>query len=1004
MIGRDGELLAAREALRTAGAVLLSGPGGIGRTAVAAALAAEAADCGSTVLRCTPVPPERDLPYVGLGDLLAGLPGGQLDALLDGLPAGPARAALDAALLRGAGPGGATDRLALGLGLVDLLRALAARADRSGLLLVLDGLQWLDAPTTRALGFALRRAGTGVRVLATARDDAAPAGWWELCPPSTVEVRLPPLTPTAVAQLLARDLGGPLPVALLRDVQSVAAGNPGHALELARSGFRLGLLGPHGVPPALRAAMLARLCPYGAAERRLLLLAAVAARPTLALLREAAGCEPIRLLDGALRARVLELVDPPRPAAPPVGAGGPEAGPRAGELRFREPVLRVVLLAEAGPTELAAARSALAAATADPEERARLAALAQLAPPDARTLAEAARRAHRRGAPEEAYGLALLAIRQGAHDADRLTGPVDLAEPAVLVDAAGYAAAAARWPEARALALRVLAPRAPGDVGRSPAAVVLRTRARVVLLRSAGQAPAGLGELIGEGLAEVGTVRSAQEPAGAVGWAESELLRWAADGRLLAGDPGPAATAAEAAVAAAVPGEAAQRVAALGTLAAVRAARGELRSGRRALAEAAALLRGVADRGARSGLRLGLLRAELALDDPAALRTALAIAVPGHPDVSGSDASGSDAHDADAHGFDAPDLAAITALGLRCAAHARLGDAASAMAAADQLREALATLGEPLAAPASAPSPAPASAPSPVHGLALHAAALAELTGGSAERAGELARRAAAGWAAAGDRLHQVRALGTLGESGLLRGDAAATAVGVEVLQEARRLSTAAGFADPAAVRRLALLAEGLAALGEHGTAAQVLRQGHDLTLRWEGGPQLPARAALDRAAGLAQAGVGNGRAAVDLLRAAAERQRAAGLPLEVARTLLALGSVERRLRHRPGARAVLLEARELCADRTAHPLLARVMRELGRLDQVAALPGADGGLLTASEQRMAGLAADGATNREVAAALFVSVKTVEGTLSRVYRKLGVRSRAGLARALAAGG
>ncbi len=51
----------------------------------------------------------------------------------------------------------------------------------------------------------------------------------------------------------------------------------------------------------------------------------------------------------------------------------------------------------------------------------------------------------------------------------------------------------------------------------------------------------------------------------------------------------------------------------------------------------------------------------------------------------------------------------------------------------------------------------------------------------------------------------------------------------------------------------------------------------------------------------------------------------------------------------------------------------------------------------------MAALVMEGATNREIAARLFVSVKTVEATLTRVYRKLGIRSRVDLVR-LAAGG
>jgi DNA-binding CsgD family transcriptional regulator len=60
--------------------------------------------------------------------------------------------------------------------------------------------------------------------------------------------------------------------------------------------------------------------------------------------------------------------------------------------------------------------------------------------------------------------------------------------------------------------------------------------------------------------------------------------------------------------------------------------------------------------------------------------------------------------------------------------------------------------------------------------------------------------------------------------------------------------------------------------------------------------------------------------------------------------------------------------------------------------------------VLSETERRVATLAADGLSNQEIAQRAFVSVKTVEASLTRVYRKLGVRSRAGLARALAEGG
>jgi DNA-binding CsgD family transcriptional regulator len=59
---------------------------------------------------------------------------------------------------------------------------------------------------------------------------------------------------------------------------------------------------------------------------------------------------------------------------------------------------------------------------------------------------------------------------------------------------------------------------------------------------------------------------------------------------------------------------------------------------------------------------------------------------------------------------------------------------------------------------------------------------------------------------------------------------------------------------------------------------------------------------------------------------------------------------------------------------------------------------------LTATERRVAELAASGLSNREIAARAFLTTKAVEANLTRVYRKLGIRSRGGLARALEAGG
>jgi DNA-binding NarL/FixJ family response regulator len=115
--------------------------------------------------------------------------------------------------------------------------------------------------------------------------------------------------------------------------------------------------------------------------------------------------------------------------------------------------------------------------------------------------------------------------------------------------------------------------------------------------------------------------------------------------------------------------------------------------------------------------------------------------------------------------------------------------------------------------------------------------------------------------------------------------------------------------------------------------------------------------------------------------------------PLERARSLLALGITQRRGKRRREARQTLTRALETF-DHLGAPLWAeRAAAELGRI------PGrtAGSGELTATEQRVAELVSEGHSNKEVAFALFISVRTVEASLSSIYAKLGVRSRSELA-------
>jgi DNA-binding CsgD family transcriptional regulator len=120
---------------------------------------------------------------------------------------------------------------------------------------------------------------------------------------------------------------------------------------------------------------------------------------------------------------------------------------------------------------------------------------------------------------------------------------------------------------------------------------------------------------------------------------------------------------------------------------------------------------------------------------------------------------------------------------------------------------------------------------------------------------------------------------------------------------------------------------------------------------------------------------------------------RAPAQPFERARTLLALGTVQRRDRKRGAARASLTAASDAFAQLGAPLWLRKAQSELERTGGAAV----DDAGLTATEGRIALLIAAGRTYREAADELFISPKTVQWNLSKIYRKLGIRSRAQLA-------
>ncbi len=150
--------------------------------------------------------------------------------------------------------------------------------------------------------------------------------------------------------------------------------------------------------------------------------------------------------------------------------------------------------------------------------------------------------------------------------------------------------------------------------------------------------------------------------------------------------------------------------------------------------------------------------------------------------------------------------------------------------------------------------------------------------------------------------------------------------------------------------------------------------------------------AAATRARGVA-ASARDVPSALEALGAAAEAFASLGYQLDAARTRLTLGRALVASGRRTSAAEALAAARDEFRSLGATPWERQAAEELERV-----APGRTTGTLTDTEARIVALVADGRRNREVAAELFVSVATVEAHLTRIYRKLGVRSRTELSR------
>jgi DNA-binding CsgD family transcriptional regulator len=189
------------------------------------------------------------------------------------------------------------------------------------------------------------------------------------------------------------------------------------------------------------------------------------------------------------------------------------------------------------------------------------------------------------------------------------------------------------------------------------------------------------------------------------------------------------------------------------------------------------------------------------------------------------------------------------------------------------------------------------------------------------------------------------------------------------------------------------LKAQALARVGRQAEAVALAAEEVDLARAW-GSPATVGRSLRVLGTAEGQDGIAHLEEACAVLEDAPAR-------LEQARALAALGEGRRRGRRPTDAREPLRRALELAEIAGATPLVERARAELyatGARPRTTALLGIRS--LTSSERRVADLAADGFSNRDIAQSLYVTPKTVEVHLSNTYRKLGIGSRRELPDAL----
>ena len=396
IVGREPEIEVLRGFVGADGsgrALVLSGEAGIGKTTLWEAGVELARERGLRALVARPSGTEARLSFAALIDVFEGV----VDAGTWRHVPAPQRSALEVALLRAEPSGAPPEPHAIVLGVLNVLRVLAAEGP---LLLAIDDVPWLDAPSADALVFAARRLkDVPVAFLLARRPGRRSALERALDPRGLERLKVGPLSFSASRRLLSERLGLVVSRQVLRRIVDSTLGNPLFVLEVGRALLEQGVprFGQDiPVPDAVEDMLGIRVAGLAPSLRRLLLAVALTAEPRVDELIAIAGETAV---DDAVAAGLL-VVD----------------GHRA---RAAHPLLAAAAKQRAGPRERRELHRALAAAVSDRELHALHLALATSRPDAAlgATVAAVAADASARGASQEAAMLAEHALRLTDDDA-----------------------------------------------------------------------------------------------------------------------------------------------------------------------------------------------------------------------------------------------------------------------------------------------------------------------------------------------------------------------------------------------------------------------------------------------------------------------------------------------------------------------------------------------------------------------------------------------------------